>query len=242
MTTYRILIASDSDALARHAAEEVALTIDLALAERDRAQIALAGGSTPKEAYIHLGQEHLPWERVDVLLGDERWVSPEDPASNARMLRDSLLAQGRGRHARFHPVPTDLGSPALGAERYGALLAQLCGGEPPSLDLVLLGLGEDGHTASLFPGTPAPLVRDRWVTTGEGKGLPRITFTAPVLCAARKVIFLVSGAGKREALGRLLDAQESEERTPARLVRPRGEVLILADAEAASGFPEQVSA
>lgn len=241
MTTYRIRIASGSDALARHAAEEVALTIDLALAERDRAQIALAGGSTPKQAYVLLAEEHLPWERVDVLLGDERWVSPEDPASNARMLRESLLAGGPGRHACFHPVPTDLASPALGAERYGALLAQLCGGEPPSLDLVLLGLGEDGHTASLFPGTPAPLVRDRWVTTGEGKGLPRITLTAPVLCAARKVIFLVSGASKREALGRLLDAQEPAERTPARLVRPRGEVLILADAEAASGFPERVS-
>jgi len=107
---------------------------------------------------------------------------------------------------------------------------------------VLLGLGEDGHTASLFPGTAAPLVTDRWVTTGEGKGLPRITLTAPALSAARKVIFLVSGAGKRPALERLLNAQEPGERTPARLVRPLSEVLILADAAAASGLPERVSA
>ncbi|MFN9547309.1 MAG: 6-phosphogluconolactonase [Cyanobacteriota bacterium] len=242
MTSYRLVVASGAEALARHAADEVALTIDLALAERDRAQIALAGGTTPRQAYAHLGEEHLPWERVDVLLGDERWVSAEDPSSNARLLRESLLARGPGRQACFHPVPTQLASPELGAESYAALLVRLCGGEPPSLDLVLLGLGEDGHTASLFPGTSAPLVRDRWVTTGEGKGLPRITLTAPVLCAARKVIFLVSGAGKREALSRLLDGGESEERTPARLVRPHSEVLILADAEAAAGCPERVTA
>jgi 6-phosphogluconolactonase len=242
MTRYRLSVASGSEALARHAAEEMALTIDLALAERDRAQIALAGGTTPRAAYTHLAAEHLPWDRVDVLLGDERWVNPEDPSSNARLLRESLLARGPGRKACFHPVPTHLATPASGAESYGALLVQLCGGEPPCLDLVLLGLGEDGHTASLFPGTPAPLVRDRWVTTGEGKGLPRITFTAPVLSAARKVIFLVSGASKREALGRLLDPQESTERTPARLVRPHDEVVILADAEAAAGFPERVTA
>jgi 6-phosphogluconolactonase len=242
MTHYRLIVTSGSDALARHAAEEVALTIDLALAERDRAQIALAGGTTPRQAYAHLAAEHLPWDRVDVLLGDERWVSPEDPSSNARLLRESLLAGGPGRQACFHPVPTHLASPEEAAESYGALLVQLCGGEPPCLDLVLLGLGEDGHTASLFPGTPAPLVRDRWATTGEGKGLPRITLTAPVLSAARKVIFLVSGAGKREALARLLDPLESPDRTPARLVRPHEEVLILADADAATGFPEQVTA
>ncbi len=241
MTTYRLLTVSGAEALARHAADEMALAIDLALAERDRAQIALAGGTTPKQAYSLLAEEHLPWERVDVVLGDERWVAAEDPASNALLLRDSLLAHGPGRHACFHPVPTQLASPELGAESYGALLVQLCGGEPPALDLVLLGLGEDGHTASLFPGTAAPLVRDRWVTTGEGKGLPRITLTAPVLSAARRVMFLVSGANKREALGRLLDARESEERTPARLVRPRGEILILADAAAAAGLPEHVT-
>jgi 6-phosphogluconolactonase len=242
MTRYRLIVAPGAEALARQAAEEVALCLDLTLAERDRAQIALAGGTTPRAAYAHLGEEHLPWERVDVLLGDERWVDPDDASSNARLLRESLLASGPGRHARFHPVPTDLTTPELGAERYSDLLVQLCGGEPPTLDVVLLGLGEDGHTASLFPGTPAPLVRDRWVTTGEGKGYPRVTLTAPVLCAARKVIFLVSGVGKRQALGRLLDAQESAERTPARLVRPQSEVLILADAEAGAGFPENVTA
>jgi 6-phosphogluconolactonase len=102
---------------------------------------------------------------------------------------------------------------------------------------MVLGLGDDGHTASLFPGTHAPTVRDQWVTVGEGKGLPRLTLTAPVLSAARTVIFLVSGAGKATALQRLLDPQEPCERTPARLVQPEGEVQILADAAAAAALP-----
>jgi 6-phosphogluconolactonase len=242
MTTYHLVIASGPEDLARQTAEQLASSIDLVLAERDRAHIALAGGGTPREAYGRLGEEHLPWDRVDVLLGDERWVDPEDPSSNARMLRESLLAKGPGRQASFHPVPTHLATPSLGADSYGALLVQLCGGEPPCLDVVLLGLGEDGHTASLFPDTVAPTVRDRWVTIGEGKGLPRITLTAPTLSAARKVIFLVSGANKRQALERLLDVHEPQERTPARLVQPRDEVLILADTEAAAGLPTRVLA
>ena len=117
MTQYRLIIASDPDDLARQCAERIASCIDLALAERDRAQIALAGGETPKPAYERLGREHLPWERVDVLLGDERWVDPEDPASNARMLRETLLAQPPALNARFHPVPTDAESPAADAAR-----------------------------------------------------------------------------------------------------------------------------
>ena len=101
---------------------------------------------------------------------------------------------------------------------------------------MLLGLGDDGHTASLFPGTEAPAVLDRWTTIGRGKGLDRITLTAPVLSAARQVIFLVSGAGKKEALRRLVDSSESSDRTPARLVQPASDVLVLADQDAAAGL------
>lgn len=236
MTHYRLIVASGPEDLARQCAERIAACIDLALAERDRAQIALAGGETPKPAYEHLGREHLPWERVDVLLGDERWVDAEDPASNARMLRHTLLAQQPGLQARFHPVPTDADAPVADAAQYAELLGELCAGSPPRLDVVLLGLGDDGHTASLFPGTQATTVTDRWATVSEGKGLPRITLTAPVLSAARQVIFLVSGAGKQQALRRLLDPAEAAERTPARLVKPAGEVVILADAAAAEGL------
>jgi 6-phosphogluconolactonase len=101
---------------------------------------------------------------------------------------------------------------------------------------MLLGLGDDGHTASLFPGTAATQERTRLVTIGAGKGLERISLTAPVLSAARQVIFLVSGAGKGEALRRLLDPAEQAERTPAKLVQPQAPVLVLADAEAAQAL------
>ena len=236
-TRYKLDVAPDAEQLARRCAERVASLIDLALDERDRAQIALSGGSTPAAAYRHLNAEHLPWNRVDVVLGDERWVPASDPASNARMLSETLLAaDGPGAGARFHPVPTELESPEASVEAFEQYVRQLCPGDPPIFDVMLLGLGEDGHTASLFPGTPATTVRDRAVTIGAGKGLERITLTAPVLSAARHVIVLVSGAAKRQALQRLLDPAEPAERTPAKLVQPRTPVLVLADAAAAEGL------
>jgi 6-phosphogluconolactonase len=231
MTTYRIERAKDAQDLARRAAEHIATAIDLALDQRDRAQIALSGGTTPARAYELLGQEHLPWDRVDVLLGDERWVAADDASSNALMLHNTLLKPGQpGARACFHPVPTvELASAEASAEAFAELVSRLCSGAPPVFDLMLLGLGDDGHTASLFPGTEAPLVRDRWTTIGRGKGLDRITLTAPVLSAARQVVFLVSGEGKRQALSRLLDPAESPDRTPAKLVQPGSEIIVVAD-------------
>jgi 6-phosphogluconolactonase len=175
---------------------------------------------------------------VDVLLGDERWVAADETSKNARMLRNTLLKPRQpGARASFHPVPTvELASAEASTDAFADLVSRLCSGAPPVFDLMLLGLGDNGHTASLFPGTEAPLVRDRWTTIGRGKGLDRITLTAPVLSAARQVVFLVSGEGKRQALSRLLDPGESPERTPARLVQPAGDVIILAD-EAALGTP-----
>ena len=237
MTTYRIERARDSQDLARIAAQTIASHLDLALDQRDRAQLALSGGSTPAVAYGLLGQEHLPWERVDVFLGDERWVDADDASSNARMLRQTLLHQAPGSHAAFHPVPTvGLPTPEDSAAAFQAAIQKVCPGEPPIFDLMVLGLGEDGHTASLFPGTDALAVTDRWTAVGRGMGLERITLTAPVLSASRQVLFLVSGEGKRQALRRLLDPAESPARTPAKLVRPSSEIIVLTDL-AASDHP-----
>lgn len=234
--SYQLVIARDGADLARQAAETIASSLDLALAQRDRAQLALAGGSTPRACYEKLGAEHLPWDRIDVLLGDERWVPADHPDSNARMIEASLRQQPAARKARFHPVPTEATSVQEGCRLYEDLLKRLCPGDPPTLDLVLLGLGDDGHTASLFPGTTAAANRTDLVTSGEGKGLVRVTMTAPLLSAARQVLFLVSGTGKQQALKRLLDPQESPQRTPARLVQPQSTVLVLADQAAAEGL------
>ena len=237
MTTYRIERAGDSDSLARRASETIATQISQVLDQRDRCRIALSGGSTPAKAYALLGQEHLPWERVDVVLGDERWVATDDESSNARMLRNTLFDGGPGASASFHAVPTvELSDADASAAAFADLVSRICPGEPPVFDLMLLGLGDDGHTASLFPGTEAPGVTDRWATVGRGKGLDRITLTAPVLSAARQVIFLVGGSAKQEALRRLMDPLESAERTPARLVQPAIDVLILADQDASAGL------
>ncbi len=229
MTRYHLIVVESREELAHQAAQVLASQIDLALAQRDRAQIALAGGTTPEATYRLLGDEHLPWDRVDVWLGDERWVAADDPASNLGLLKASLLASPLAARANLHPVSTGLATPELGALAYGEEISKYCHGSPPRLDLVLLGLGDDGHTASLFPGTPATLVTDQWVTVSEGKGMARITMTAPLLSAARQVVFLVSGPGKREALRRLMDPQESSQRTPARLVQPEMEIIVLAD-------------
>ncbi|WP_438983313.1 6-phosphogluconolactonase [Vulcanococcus sp.] len=236
-TSYKLEVASDASQLARVCAERIASLLDLALDQRDRAHLALSGGTTPAAAYRVLNQEHLPWNRVDVVLGDERWVPPTDPASNARMLRDTLMAPGGpGADACFHPVPTELENPAASVDAFERYVRGLCPGDPPMFDVMLLGLGDDGHTASLFPGTPATEERTRLVTIGAGKGLERISLTAPVLSAARQVIFLVRGAAKRQALQRLLDPGEQPQRTPAKLVQPQAPVLVLADTEAAQGL------
>ena len=233
MSLYNLTIVQSHEKLAQQAAQVLASQIDLVLATRDRAQIALAGGTTPAATYRLLGDEHLPWDRVDVWLGDERWVPADDPASNLGLLKTNLLARPLAAGAKLHPVPTGLASPDLGAAAYGEEIMEFCVGSPPRLDLVLLGLGDDGHTASLFPGTPATKVTNEWVTVSEGKGLARITMTAPLLSAARQVVFLVSGSSKSEALRRLLDPEESPQRTPARLVQPETEVIVLADQAAA---------
>jgi len=230
---YNLEISANQEQLAQRAAELLASQLEGVLAERERALLALAGGTTPAAAYRLLGQHQLAWDRVDVVLGDERWVGPQDPSSNARMLHETLLAQGPARAAHFHPVPTQRDTPLASADAFGQILGQLAAGDPPVLDLILLGLGDDGHTASLFPGSAAAGVTDRSVAVGEGKGLERITLTAPVLSAARQVIILVSGAAKQEALRRLLDPSESPLRTPAKLVQPTTAVLVLADADAA---------
>ena len=240
-------ILPDPDALTRAAAAEIAAAGRGAVAARGRFTVALAGGSTPRPVYRLLGEAaagrgtggrtgplDLPWERTLVFWGDERLVPLDHPDSNFRMAREELLSRVPVPGNRVYPmVRRGLGrddgrepTAEAAAERYEELLRTVFdtdGGPPPPLDLVLLGLGEDGHTASLMPGCPAVEERVRWVAACELPGLdhPRVTLTRPLLDRARRVLFLVSGEGKAEALRRVLEGTpEGEPEPPAARIAP----------------------
>ncbi|HEX9049135.1 MAG TPA: 6-phosphogluconolactonase, partial [Anaeromyxobacter sp.] len=228
---------ADAEEVARAAAEEVALAAARADAARGRFTLALAGGSTPRRLYALLAdarapfRARVPWERTHVFFGDERPVPPEHPDSNYRMAREALL--DRVPVASVHRIP---GEDPAAAEAYEDELRRFFevppGGPPPRLDLVLLGLGEDGHTASLFPGSPALDERARWVVSPfvERLGTRRTTLTLPILDRARAVVFLATGAGKAGALARVLAAAPGAAPLPAARVRPdAGAVVWIVD-------------
>jgi 6-phosphogluconolactonase len=220
----------------------LALTLKIAQASlqaQGRFTIALAGGSTPEPLYAALAQKNLPWEQVQVFWGDERYVPFASPNSNAGMAHRAWLDHVAIPAANIHAVPTDLPDPAQAALAYEQTIQavfQPPTGEIPSFDLVLLGMGPDGHTASLFPHTPALQVCDRWITVGDKEGEPRITFTIPLLNQAAHVLFLVTGANKQTALHEIFASSGDSNSYPARFIRPAGELIWLLDQAAATGL------
>ena len=235
MQKYDIQLAENKSDLAKKASEQIVNLINYFLKEKDRVQMAISGGSTPADVYKILSKIDIPWNRVDVFLGDERWVDFENISSNTLMVEKTLLSNFPGSEACFCKFPTtELTTPEASAKVLQNLLKEKCQGNPPVFDLILLGLGEDGHTASLFPYSDSLNVIDKSTTVGRGKGQERITLTFPVLSAAKKVIFLVSGSSKKVALKRLIDPSEPKDRTPAKLISPSSEILVLADKDAAT--------
>jgi 6-phosphogluconolactonase len=206
-----------------------------AVAERGRFAVALAGGSTPEATYEVLARDHagdVDWPNVHVFFGDERTVPPDHEDSNYRMAREALLdlVPVGSVHRMRGELP-----PEEAAASYEGELMEFFGETPPALDLVMLGIGEDGHTASLFPETPALEVTDRLVVANPVSKLDttRLTLTAPVLSAARSVNFLVAGEGKAEALREILEGDADPRRYPAKLVRPAGGPTWFVDRAAA---------
>lgn len=210
--------------------------IKAAITNQDRCTIALSGGSTPKALYQALAQENLPWEKMHIFWGDERYVSPNHPDSNQCMARETWLNHIKIPQENIHPIPTSGGSPAVDAQNYAGELQKFFGvsdGEIPVFDIILLGMGDDGHTASLFPYTEALQVRDRLVTVGNKDGQPRITFTVPLINQALCVIFIVAGANKKEALTQVFAPNPDGNKYPAALIQPKnGELWWLLDAAA----------
>jgi 6-phosphogluconolactonase len=205
-------------------------------------RIALSGGSTPKRLYRQLAAfgDQIAWERLEVYWGDERFVPYDDPSSNYRMARETLLDAVPVDPAKVHPIPTD-GDPQSGAGRYEETLRQTYGepvlGARPLFDLVLLGLGEDGHTASLFPGSTLLNERERWVAAALDEAAePRITLTFPPLESSRAILFLVTGETKAPAVQRVLAGDGA---MPAARLQARGEAIWLLDSAAASLLPQR---
>jgi len=184
--------------------------------------IAVAGGGTPRPLYEALAEQSLDWSKVHVFWGDERYVPSTDPQSNEGMVRKAWLDRVSIPSENIHPMPTNYPDPATAAQSYEAELQSFFGkeqGEFPSLDLILLGIGDDGHTASLFPGTDALKVFDRLITVGKKDDRPRITFTAPLINQAKEIMFLVEGSAKTKALQAILAESGDSNIYPSRLIQ-----------------------
>lgn len=225
------------------AAEEVVRAANEAVAQRGRFTIALAGGSTPKSLYNLLAtnaRTAVPWDRMFFFWGDERHVPPTDPESNYRMADETMLAKIPVAAGNVFRIKTENPDAASVAEAYEQTLRkffQLQPGQIPTFDLILLGMGPDGHTASLFPGTAALQEKSRLVVANwvEKMKTYRISLTLPVLNAARCVTFLVSGTDKATALHAVLEEEVPGEQYPAKLVKPNdGKLVWLIDRAAAS--------
>ena len=214
----------------------------LAVARQGVFSVALSGGSTPRLLYEQLASERcrdeFPWARTHWFWGDERFVPHDDPLSNYRMVREAMLSRAPVPDANIHAILTKAADPAAAANAYEHQLKLAYGSERldparPFFDVVLLGLGRDGHMASLFPGSDMLEERKRWVAAVSGTSCkPRITLTYPALESTRHAAFLVAGEEKRQIFSRLR-AGESE--LPAARFRPAGTLSLFADAAAAEG-------
>jgi len=232
----RLEMLADPEALSRRVADwmlELATTKDGAFA------IALSGVSTPRRLYQLLAEppccDKFPWSRTHWFWGDERFVPHDDTLSNYRMAREALLSRAPIPAINIHPIPTDGITPEEAAAVYEHELKSFYGAERldparPLFDVTLLGLGPEGHTASLFPNTPVLAERDRWVgAVVRAKSEARITLTYPALESSRNAVFLVAGQEKRAALARLRRGDDS---LPAARLHPTGTLWIFGDAAA----------
>ena len=245
----RIHISATADDLSRDAAEEFLRVTADAVKVRSRCFVALAGGSTPRGLYRALAtmqplRTQVPWSRIEFFWSDERHVPPDDPESNYRMASETMLAAAPVVPTQIHRVRTENPDAVIVGRQYEEeiLTGVTHEGGMPRFDLMLLGLGTDGHTASLFPGTTAleerqRLCVDTWV---ERLSTHRITMTLPLINAARTAMFVVSGLEKAAIVRQVLIPAAAGSALPAQLVQPDGELLWMLDEKAAGLVDEAV--
>lgn len=236
-----IAIYPDIDTLSQQAAQYVVRIASESIAARGRFTIALSGGTTPRKLYSLLGTEpyssQIDWKLVDIFWGDERCVPPDNPDSNYLMAQEALLSKIPVPALQVHRMPADQPDRDAASQEYTIEMQRTFGSNGiPAFDLIQLGMGPEGHTASLFPHQPSLHEKQRLVMPVSVPKPPpdRLTFTPPLLNAARNILFLVTGSDKAEALHSVLEGEYHPEEYPAQVVRPpNGEVLWMLDKEVA---------
>ena len=226
-STPNVLVFDDAEQVAQAAARRIVELARQSISERGAFSVALSGGSTPKRIYELLAsndyRNQVDWPNTHIFFGDERTVAPDHADSNYRMANEAMLAHLPIPETNIHRIE-GVGDAAANASDYESVMRGYFGdAEWPRLDLVMLGMGDDGHTASLFPGTTALEEKSAWVTANwvEKFDTWRITLSAPAINAARNVIFFVAGAGKAERLREVLKGERDTARLPSQLVAPR---------------------
>lgn len=242
-----ITVYPDNESLISGAADFIAELATQAIAARGRFTLALSGGNTPRPVYARLAtavyRERIDWSKVQVFFGDERCVPPDDPQSNYHMVRTTLFDQVTLPEGNIHRIRGE-DAPEQAATDYANILQRIFGGDaaaggppPEGFDMILLGMGDNGHTASLFPGLAAVTEPVRWVMAQyvEVVGMWRVTITPVVINAARQVAFLVSGANKAEMLHRVLEGPYQPMVLPSQIIKPtHGQLHWLVDTPAAA--------
>lgn len=226
----QVEIWNDRGEIALRALSLCQIAYNEAISKSDRFTIVAAGGSTPRVLYELLAVKDWDWSKVHVFWGDERYVPVTDALSNEGMTRKAWLDIVSIPAKNIHAIPTSDGDPMISASTYERHIQDFFGvddGVVPQFDLVLLGMGDDGHTASLFPHTKAIKVIDRLVTVGDKDGQPRITMTVPLINQAKEIIFMVEGVAKAKALTAVLAPKGDVNQYPSRLIT--GNTIWLCD-------------
>lgn len=240
---YRLHVFSDNENFVGGSTDFIAELATQAVAERGRFTVALSGGGTPRPIYARLAKpgyrDRFDWSRVHIFFGDERCVPPDDSRSNFRMARETLLDHVALPPENIYRIRGE-DDPALAALQYELQVERFFRTSAcPAFDLILLGMGENGHTASLFPGSAALREQKRRVVPQYVEVMKtwRVTFTAPLINAARSVAFLAEGAAKAEMLARVLKGPYNPDELPSQMIQPlNGELHWLVDAAAAAGI------
>ncbi|MCL4511224.1 MAG: 6-phosphogluconolactonase [Bacteroidetes bacterium] len=229
---------SNLDELSASAAKEINDLINEVVSRKGRFTIALSGGNTPRLLHHYLAttyRDSIPWNSVQIFFGDERYVSHDDKQSNYLMVKETLLDLISIPLTNIHSIPTSFINPNEAAQDYEKRLRKIFSDTGNTFDLVLLGMGKEGHTASLFPNSPVLDEKERWVIAVEAPAIPknRITLTFPILNRASEIYFLVSGAEKAEALGAAVNRISDFHACPAAGVHPsNGNVVWWVDSTA----------